>query len=191
MAPDDLTYTLPQLAALADVTPRTVRYYIAQGLLPAPTGGGPGAHYTDTHLDRLRLIKKLQRAHQPLAAIRAQVRNLDDTQVAALADSTTPPPPASSAVDYIRAVIGDGPPAARAMSAPAPRAWATRALVGRAPDEPRFVSAVRGPDRSQWERVSLTPDIELHIRRPLTRDQNKRVDRLIAIARELLEEDQP
>ena len=43
-------------------------------------------------------------------------------------------------------------------------------------------------DRSQWDRVRLTPDIELHIRRPLSRLQNKRVDRLIAIARELLEE---
>ncbi len=47
------------------------------------------------------------------------------------------------------------------------------------------------PDRSQWDRVSLTPDVELHVRRPLTRSQNKRVERLIAIARELLEEDQP
>ena len=44
------------------------------------------------------------------------------------------------------------------------------------------------PDRSQWDRIALTSDIELHIRRPLSRLQNKRVDRLIAIARELLEE---
>ena len=46
-----------------------------------------------------------------------------------------------------------------------------------------------GADRSQWDRVALTPDIELHVRRPLSRLQNKQVDRLIAIARELLEGD--
>jgi hypothetical protein len=53
-----------------------------------------------------------------------------------------------------------------------------------APDE-------AGPQRSQWERVALSPDVELHVRRPLSRLANKRVERLIAIARELLEEDQP
>jgi hypothetical protein len=47
------------------------------------------------------------------------------------------------------------------------------------------------PDRSQWERVALSPDVELHIRRPLSRDHNRRVDRLISIARQLLEEDTP
>ena len=44
-------------------------------------------------------------------------------------------------------------------------------------------------ERSQWERVVLAPDVELHVRRPLSRTQNKRVDRLVTIARELLEED--
>jgi hypothetical protein len=46
-------------------------------------------------------------------------------------------------------------------------------------------------ERSQWERIVLAPDIELHIRRPLSRAQNKGVDRLVTIARELLEEDRP
>ena len=44
-------------------------------------------------------------------------------------------------------------------------------------------------DRSQWERIVLAPDIELHVRRPLSRIQNKRVDRLLTIAREILEEE--
>jgi hypothetical protein len=44
-------------------------------------------------------------------------------------------------------------------------------------------------ERSQWERIALSPDVELHIRRPLTRAHQKGVDRLVTIARELLEED--
>jgi hypothetical protein len=45
--------------------------------------------------------------------------------------------------------------------------------------------------RAQWERITLAPDIELHVRRPLPRTLTKRVDRLIAIARDLFEEEQP
>jgi hypothetical protein len=40
--------------------------------------------------------------------------------------------------------------------------------------------------RSQWDRIALTPDVELHVRRPLSRPDNKRVERLIAVARQIL-----
>ena len=46
-------------------------------------------------------------------------------------------------------------------------------------------------ERSQWERIALGADVELHIRRPLTRTQQKGIDRLVTIARELLEEERP
>ena len=48
-----------------------------------------------------------------------------------------------------------------------------------------------GPERSHWERISLAPDIEIHVRRPLTRSANRALARLLEVARELLEEDQP
>ena len=38
--PDD-PYSLADLARLAGVTPRTVRYYVAQGLLPSPEPPDP------------------------------------------------------------------------------------------------------------------------------------------------------
>jgi hypothetical protein len=57
----------------------------------------------------------------------------------------------------------------------------------RPPSEPKAST----PERSQWERIVLEPDVELHVRRPLTRHQNKRVERLIAFARELQEGDKP
>lgn len=40
-------------------------------------------------------------------------------------------------------------------------------------------------DRSTWERIALAPDIELHVRRPMSRPENKLVDRLIEYARTL------
>lgn len=46
-------------------------------------------------------------------------------------------------------------------------------------------------DRSQWERLSLGPNLELHIRRPLSRHEQRRVERLITIARQVLKEELP
>ena len=78
-------YTLTELADLAGVTPRTVRYYIGQGLLPSVGQSGPGAKYGDDHLARLRLIRRLQREHLPLAEIRRRLDRLDDAEIAELA----------------------------------------------------------------------------------------------------------
>jgi hypothetical protein len=44
-------------------------------------------------------------------------------------------------------------------------------------------------ERSQWDRIQLDPDVELHVRRPLSRIQNKRVERLVELARQILQED--
>ena len=211
--PSNRAYTLQDLADLADVSPRTVRYYVAQGLVPSPGQVGPGAHYTDGHLARLRLIRRLQREHLPLAEIRARLAELDDDAIANLLEAEAPSPPQGSALDYVRAILGGEATVSRSVPSPArlatpgsgpwvalttttlhPRALrvgeppsnAARAAHPAMPAKPTTTEPI--PDRSQWDRVRLTPDIELHIRRPLSRQQNKRVDRLIAIARELLEE---
>ena len=66
---------LTELADRAGVSIRTVRYYIQQGLLPRPEARGPGAHYKEEHLDRLLLIKRLQKEHLPLAEIRRSIES--------------------------------------------------------------------------------------------------------------------
>ncbi|MEO8229047.1 MAG: MerR family transcriptional regulator [Chloroflexota bacterium] len=197
--PTDNAYSLQDLADLANVSPRTIRYYVAQGLLPSPGQVGPGAHYTDAHLARLRLIRRLQRDHLPLAEIRAKLAALDDETIASLVEGeAAAPPPSSSALDYVRSVLGGGVTATRSRGAPDGQALrrldlfevqpANSPSLPAPPTPAKPAPSEPPPDRSQWDRISLTPDIELHIRRPLSRLQNKRVERLIAIARELLEE---
>ncbi len=78
--PDD-PYSLADLARLADVTTRTIRYYVAQGLLPSPEAAGPATRYGEGHLARLRLIKRLQRDHLPLAEIRGRLERMGDEEV--------------------------------------------------------------------------------------------------------------
>jgi DNA-binding transcriptional MerR regulator len=172
-------YTIIDLAKLADVTPRTIRFYIAQGLLPSPEAAGPRTTYTDEHLERLRLIKKMQAAHLPLAEIRAQLRSMGAQDVAEMITPSEPARVSESAVEYIRGVLGTGPAPA---AAPAARSVAP-------PPPPQTSQPAQEPDRSQWDRVEITPDIEIHIRRPMTRTDNKRVLRLIEYARQLFREE--
>lgn len=194
--PDDATYTITELADLAGVTPRTIRYYLSQGLLPSAGQSGPGTRYSESHLARLRVIRGLQSEHLPLAEIRKRLADLDDDQVVALAEQDAPAPPPDSALDYVRSVLRDTPASyGRTLlrATPAPPASAS------APTTPAptlaerlgesLHSTAKPGERSQWERIVLATDVELHIRRPLGRTQNKRVDRLVTIARELLEED--
>ncbi len=190
-------YSLADLCDLADVTARTVRFYVAEGLLRSP-GSGSGAKYDDGHLWRIRLIKSLQREHLPLAEIRARLAALGDDEVRELAKRDRQPSASrGGAVEYVRAVLA-GRGVAPALRAAAPSQTTEPAAQTR-PSPPAAAFAVRhlaaagepsGPDRSQWERILLAPDVELHIRRPLTRTQNRRVADLVTIARQLLEEDQ-
>ena len=51
------TYTLDQLAELAGVNRRTVRYYIQLGLVERPIGETRAAHYTWQHLKQLLEVR--------------------------------------------------------------------------------------------------------------------------------------
>jgi DNA-binding transcriptional MerR regulator len=64
------TYTAERLAEKANVSLRTVRYYIQEGLIPPPENRGPGAHFTNTHLHQLLRIRTLQDAGLDLKTIK-------------------------------------------------------------------------------------------------------------------------
>lgn len=76
--------TLAELTDAADVSVRTVRYYIAEGLLPPPEGAGPASAYSPGHLARLRLIQRLKEAYLPLKEIRRRLSGLEDDEVLAI-----------------------------------------------------------------------------------------------------------
>jgi len=63
------SWTLPELAEETGLSARTIRYYIARGLLEGPAVAGRGATYTPGHLARLRAIQELQSRGAMLAEI--------------------------------------------------------------------------------------------------------------------------
>ena len=65
------SFTLVELAEVSGVPARTIRFYIAKGLLPPPLVAGRAACYGEEHLKELDRIKTLQnssRAPQGSAA---------------------------------------------------------------------------------------------------------------------------
>jgi DNA-binding transcriptional MerR regulator len=102
------TMTLAELTEAADVSTRTVRYYISEGLLPPPEGAGPASVYTAGHLARLRMIQRLKAAYWPLKEIRRRLSGLTDAEVeAALHDLDVSPEAAASRADAAMAPARD------------------------------------------------------------------------------------
>lgn len=68
--PTPARYSIDELSTLVGLTPRTVRYYIAEGLLERPVGEKRGAHYLPSHLERLLLIRRWSDAGLSLQRMR-------------------------------------------------------------------------------------------------------------------------
>src|ERR1051325_2689747 len=167
MLTDPATFDISELAQAAKVTVRTIRYYVQQGLLPQPGSRGPGTRYDQGHLERLQLIKRLQRDHLPLAEIRRRLEAMDDAGVRqAIVEPPAPAPAArpSAALSYLHNVLGGngafgGEAGSAQVHEPAP-VYDSFAEPDALPPERRR------PDRTMWERVAPSPDLDFTIPPP-------------------------
>jgi DNA-binding transcriptional MerR regulator len=165
-----LQLTIQELARRARVTPRTIRYYVEQGVLPPPHRGRP-AEYTDEHLRRLALIRRLKEQYLPLEEIRDTMQRLSLGEVEELlARSSTRPHEErpGSAADYIARVLdrtavreemkmqAPPPPPAAPPAAPTP-AYPASAPVRKAP---------QWPERALQESVEADPADLSFLREP-------------------------
>lgn len=164
-----------ELGKQTDTPVRTIRFWVAEGILPPPAGRGPAATYGPGHRDRITLIRRLQDAHLPLAAIRTQLAALDDPGIAATLVAPLAEPPPASAYDYVRQVLAKADQKAPPPPSPPPPA---------SPDDAQ-APAARYQARSTWERITLHPDIELQVRRPLARADQRRLAALLEAAQRL------
>jgi DNA-binding transcriptional MerR regulator len=64
------TYSLDELAALVDLSKRTIRYYVQMGLVDRPIGETRAAHYTSAHAEQLVTVKKWSASGLSLERIR-------------------------------------------------------------------------------------------------------------------------
>jgi DNA-binding transcriptional MerR regulator len=169
---DRSAFTIEELAERVGAPVRTVRFYIAEGLVPRPDGRGKAVWYGEEHLLRLRLARLLAERRMPLAEIRARLAGLSLEEVRALlaeeerragqvaeaAKESSPKAYVSALLERARAdrrSVGDRPAAA-----PAPPFTLAEVEV------PGYSRSRRPPlDPSDtWQRIELAPGVELHVR---------------------------
>lgn len=202
---------ITELAALADVTPRTVRYYVAEGLLPPPHGSGQQRVYTAEHVARLKAIRYLKDAFLPLSEIRQRLEKMTPDDIARLIEEGPPPAP-SSALDYLAAVMPEAlprrlrelqsttvPPPATPAAAPRPDQPEDSRSVQPSPTlfsqiarriSPKAAEAsVAKPESdTTWRRIVLAPDVELHYQPQGDRGREGTIERIIQFAAKVLNE---
>ena len=203
--------SLGDLTESAGVSVRTVRYYIAEGLLPPPEGAGPQSAYTPGHLDRLRLIQRLKAAYLPLKEIRRRLAGLDDEAVRSLLgenvdaarDSEAPPPGGDVHLEEARKYLAllegretyrtepmalqfdlAAPPAA-AEQRPAPARRQAPRPAGVFPATPPHAQDEPATERELWRRIALGDEAELVISDRVYARHRERVDWLVRWARKV------
>lgn len=138
-------YKIDELAQRASVSPRTIRYYVQRGLLPAPEFRGKDTAYGREHLLRLQAIKRLQEAHLPLDEIQSRLMAASDREIERMAAPGVPEPDEREPPATPQGGRG-GPYRAPGYQDPAPPLSTTAAA----------------PER--WARIRLAPGLELHVR---------------------------
>jgi DNA-binding transcriptional MerR regulator len=74
-------YTIDQLERMSGYPSRTIRYYIARGLLQPAYGRGPTATYDRDHLMRLQYIELLKQERMSLDDIREHLVEMEPADI--------------------------------------------------------------------------------------------------------------
>lgn len=181
--------TVEELAELGQVTVRTVRFYIAEGLLPGPGSRGKAATYGEDHLLRLRLIRRMSERRVPLAEMRDLLDRLsldearallaeEDKQAAVLQQAEQAPSPK----EYVAELLNQAR-AARHQSTAEPRAPYSPSPPA-IPQSPKPM--LSGPSQQRvevWQRWELAPGVELHVRADVVDTVQALIERLMRAAR--------
>jgi DNA-binding transcriptional MerR regulator len=166
---DSEGYSIQQLAEKAGVSVRTIRFYIDEGLLAAPPVKGRYTVYSDEYVDRLEMIRRLKDMFLPLKEIRERVTSLSWSEVKlALKQNTRQEKrlqiseQSGSALNYISELLSAPTAPSRLVAPPAASA-----------------------QPEAWERLTLAPGIELHIRSDASSANQRLAHQVIDYARKL------
>ena len=196
-------YLISELANKAAISVRTIRYYIEEGLLPAPQLRGRYSLYDEDYLYLLMLIKHLQEAHLPLKEIRHQIERLTPEEVIDLLRGYGEDIPSVSnhlsvqdvqltlhevrdeaitAKEYIARILD--------AHTPPPRKLPSKAESLPLPAKPAMPASALPHDftlesnihESVWRRIIFAPGVELHVNQLLGKSIMDRVQQLMDFA---------
>lgn len=127
---------------------RTIRYYLAEGLIQTPEERqGTASVFNYLNLLQLLTVKKLQAEHLPIRKIRELVAGKSEQELETLLGVRGPSGKKTEAKRYLESLLApapSGPPMMQAAAAPPP---------------PQQLDA-----SASWQRVEIEPGLELHVR---------------------------
>ena len=188
MLENEQALTIEELAERVGTPVRTIRFYIAEGLLSGPGTRGKAASYSGEHLLRLRLIRRLSEQRVPLAEMRELLSRLSPEEEQALLDEEEEramqrerAAQAPSPKEYLGALLQQAQ-AARQPAASPPPGPAVPASAS-AERYPRPVNALPSQPADVWQRWELVPGVELHVKVDVADQQRRLIERLLWAAR--------
>lgn len=205
---DGVKLTLKELVKATDVSERTIRYYIQEGVLPPPSGSGPASRYGVEHLTRLSLVRRFKAALLPLNQIKQLFDELLPEELEQVADQfhheLTTTHPVLDAQNQTGAVSVAGYP--------------TSGIANQRPAVDKPLEIFRPPDANlaestgdlptvqerwtqpkptdlevlslagRWDRITLAPGLEIHYEAggpQDTEEGRKRLAQLVELAMQL------
>lgn len=207
--------TLAELSAASGLEPRTIRSWIAQGLLPPPINRGPAARYPAETLPRLLAIVAM-REHFNMSLQEVRLNLLEKPEkiaeyAARFAELPKKPTRAAAdprgALDYLAALKAGTPASEMQPTLREPgivQSSLLSANVAHAPplplSQPRSGLAAleqalggdrksgpqRRPRTEEWLRIPITPDLELSARGNLSDEERARLERIAALIRTII-----
>ena len=178
-------YSIGELADLAGVSTRTIRYYVSEGLLPPPVAAGPNSRYTNAHLDQLAIINHLKEQYLPLKEIRRRLigHNAPEASSRPQADAPRSPAPAAApqfSRNYALAKHARHAPPEESASSEAQSPM----LMDTMPD---YHFQITPPVETNWRRIQIADGAELLISEAQYERHRDKIDWLVQWAERVLE----
>ena len=185
-------FDLAELARLSGVPARTIRYYIAQELVPPPLGRGPGKHYDAAHLARLLAVRGLRQRGNDLASLRrafashyahaALMRGEQPPHTPAIERASREADMNVNLLSWLPpGALGSGDEAERLL-ADVMRAFATARLAAEQEDDAADAAPAQ-VSLSSWARLTLAPGLELHVSGEHSLPATRELDEIAAACR--------
>jgi Ca-activated chloride channel family protein len=179
-----------ELAERTGLSVRTIRYYLAQGLIPSPGARGKSATYGEEHILRLRLVQRLVDQYVPLTEIKARLARLSLDEVRALLQEAEQRQARleqaaqdDSSGEYVSMLLREERPIWRSAEA---FSLADEQELRLAPFSARqrrlMARPSGGVSGERWQRWQLAPGVELHVSDQAMATFHALVERLLQVA---------
>ena len=176
--PSTQTYSLKEVATQVGVELRVLRswmgspYRILRGV-----GRGSGARYSQHFFDRAMLAQRLRTENVTLGEIAKRLSGIPDEELEQLLAGgvgAMQQKGRGSAADYAAAALSS-----RGMFTSALQQRMAGHSATRSQQVPTATTSQRAGARVNWERIALSDGVEIHVRRPMNREENRLLERLL------------